>query len=135
MNKIQLTLAAAFAFGTQIAFAQASLPLEGGPSANTFAMGTPIVSSADRAQVAAEGQRAALSLNSRSGMQNESERAINARFTSNLSREQVRAEALEFVRESDQQVFEGGEASATIGAVSEEPAISTASTAVELSRQ
>jgi hypothetical protein len=135
MNKIQLTFAAALALGTQIASAQPSLPLEGGLSANTFAMGEPIVSSADRAQVAAEGQRAALTLNSRSGMQNESERAINARFTSSLSRAQVRAEAVEFLRESDQQAFEGGEASATLGAVSEELAPSTASTAVELSSQ
>jgi hypothetical protein len=135
MNKIQLTLAASLALATQFASAQASLPLEGGLSANTFAMGSPIVSTAQRADVAAQGNEAARSLNSRSGMQNESERAINARFTSTVSREEVRAEALEFAREGDQQVFEGGEASASLGAIAEESAVNTASTRAEPSQQ
>jgi hypothetical protein len=110
MNKFQLTLVTSLALATQLASAQVSLPLEGGLSANNFAMGAPIVSTAERADVAAQGQEAARSLNSRSGMQNESERAINARFTSSVSRDEVRAETRQFIQEGHDQVFEGGEA-------------------------
>jgi hypothetical protein len=133
MNKLQLTLITSLAVATQIATAQVSLPLEGGLSANTFAMGAPIVSAAERADVAAQGNEAARSLNSRSGIQNESERAINARFTSSVSREEVRTEARQFIQDGDNQVFEGGEAANNFSLATEEARVNTAAVPAESS--
>jgi hypothetical protein len=133
MNKLQLTLVTSLALATQLASAQISLPLEGGLAANNFAMGAPIVSTAERADVAAQGNEAARSLNSRSGMQDESERAINARFTSSVTRDEVRAETRQFIREGDDQVFEGGEASKLFSLATEMAPVDTAGASTDSS--
>jgi hypothetical protein len=131
MNKLQLTLFASLALATQLASAQTNLPLEGGLAANNFAMGAPIVSTAQRADVAAQGKEAARSLNSRSGMQNESERVINARFTSSVSRDEVRAESRQFFRESDDQAFEGGEAAKVFSLAEGDAPVNTSAASTE----
>jgi hypothetical protein len=107
MKKLQLTLAAALALGAQFASALVAGTFEGGQSANTFAVGAPIASSADRATVQAQGNEAARRINSRSGQQGLTEQLINARVTSTRSRDDVRAEAAASLR--DTQVFEGGQ--------------------------
>jgi hypothetical protein len=110
MNKLHLTLATvALALGAQVASAQVAGPFEGGQSANALAT-APFAGGADRATVSAEGREAARRLNSRSGQQNETERAINSRFAGTLSRESVRAEASASLRDGGSQVFEGGQA-------------------------
>jgi hypothetical protein len=104
MNKLHLAIAAALALGAQFASAQVVVPLEGGQAANALAV-APFASTADRASVSAEGREAARRLSSRSGQQTETERAIDTRFTSTRSRDDVRAEAV-----VSPQVFEGGQA-------------------------
>lgn len=112
MTKLQLTLAAVLALGAQLASAQVAGPFEGGQSANTFAVGAPIAGTADRATVSAEGRDALRRLNSRSGHQGLTEQMINARFTSTRSRDDVRAEAVASLR--DTQVVEGGQSGAVV---------------------
>ncbi|MBA2965521.1 MULTISPECIES: hypothetical protein [Ramlibacter] len=114
MKKLQLTLAAALALGAQLASAQLAGPFEGGQSANALATAAPVASTLDRATVRAQGNEAARHINSRSGHQGETERAINARFTGTRSRSDVRAEALASLREGGTQVYEGGQSGAIV---------------------
>ena len=109
MKTIRLSLLAAIALASQAATAQSVVPFEGGQAANAFAFATATTSQADRAVVAREGREAALRINSRSGAQGETERAINARFTSTRTRDEVRAEAQAAFHEAGSQVFEGGQ--------------------------
>jgi hypothetical protein len=108
MKTIRLSLFAAIALASQAATAQSVVPFEGGQAANAFAFSTAASGNADRAAIASEGRAAALRINSRSGAQGETERAINARFTSTRTRDEVRAEAQAALLEAGSQVFEGG---------------------------
>ncbi|MBA2965522.1 MULTISPECIES: hypothetical protein [Ramlibacter] len=93
MNKLHIALAATLALGSQFAAAQASVPFEGGQSANAFALGQPLVSATS------PRANAAVAVDSRSGQQSEVEQASNRHFTPSRTRDEVRAEAASVGRE------------------------------------
>jgi opacity protein-like surface antigen len=127
MTKLHIAIAAALAItASQAASAATIEPVEGG-LATGITLSQPAAGGAghtlDRATVAAEARLAGRSLDSRSGQQSDAERGVNLQLTSTRSRAEVRAEAAAYVRESDPQVFEGGESATWVPAA---PSTSTA---------
>jgi hypothetical protein len=102
MNKLHIALAATLALGSQFAAAQATVPFEGGQSANGFSLVPSTSTGAAR-------DRAVVSIDSRSGQQSEIAQAQGVPFTGSRSRDEVRAEAATVARELSSQVFEGGQ--------------------------
>jgi hypothetical protein len=124
MTRLRYTIAAALAFAfAHAASADTNVPLEGGGSSSTFALGEPaaVGTPLRRADVIAGAELAARDLDSRSGQQSEGQLAVPAQASGLRSRADVRAEGAAFSRQSPAQVFEGGESASLFEAVQSTP--------------